>query len=108
MDIKCPSCLSIFRPKELEKSRINNAIEKGQKLLMMDCPVCYKSIPINPTGLIAVREKDVEEAIECPICNDGIISYIDDGMEVFWGCGECGNVWHSKKELDNAIRNIKH
>ena len=37
--------------------------------------------------------------IKCPICQDGIVTYVDTEDEKFWGCGECGNVWFSKEDL---------
>lgn len=99
MNIKCPSCAAIFQANAQEQERINNAIAKGQKLLMMDCSVCYKSIPIKPTDLLATQEKKEETTIKCPICKDGLVSFVDDGVEKFWGCGECGSIWQRKEEL---------
>ncbi len=74
---------------------------------MTDCSICYNSIPVVPTGLMAAtKETKSEVAIKCPICGDGIVSYIDDESEKFWGCGECGNIWNSKEDLDKAISTL--
>lgn len=104
MKIKCPSCSKIFEPGENDESRINKAIGQNQKLVMMDCPICYKYIPIHPDDLMLLHESRDEPVIDCPLCSEGIVSFVEDETETFWGCGECGNVWFSKKELDDAIK----
>lgn len=48
-----------------------------------------------------------EEPLRCPeVCCTGWVSEVDDGDEHFWGCGECGNVWYDRGELDEAIGDI--
>jgi hypothetical protein len=50
-------------------------------------------------------EKPMNETpLRCP--EIGWVSEIDDGDEHFWGCGECGNVWYERSELDEAIDDI--
>jgi hypothetical protein len=41
------------------------------------------------------------EQVRCPVqtCS-GWVCEVDD----FFGCGECGNIWRSEKELANAIK----
>ena len=107
MEIMCPKCSSIFQPNEEDEKRVLGAIERTQRLLMLDCPICYKSIPINPTDLMSIKEKNKEITIKCPICSDGIVSCIDNETEKFWGCGECGNVWFSKESLDDAVKQME-
>jgi Zn-finger nucleic acid-binding protein len=48
-----------------------------------------------------------DEPLRCPeeACT-GWVSEVDDGDEHFWGCGECGNVWYERAELDEAIAEI--
>ena len=48
-----------------------------------------------------------DEPFRCPEegCT-GWVSEVDDGDEHFWGCGECGNVWYEREELDEAIEEI--
>ena len=103
MNVKCPKCLKNFQPEKKDEKLLIEAINKKQNLLMMKCPLCFKSIPINPNELLSVQSLDSEEVIQCPICKDGIVCYIDDEDKQFWGCGECGNVWFSKSELDKAM-----
>ena len=45
-----------------------------------------------------------ELTLRCPeqACT-GWVCWIDDGDEKFWGCGECGNVWPTRDELNAAI-----
>lgn len=45
--------------------------------------------------------------ILCPISRcGGWVVCIDDGDENFFGCGECGNVWFDKANLDSDIEQI--
>jgi ribosomal protein S27AE len=90
------------------------AINNNQRLLFIECPDCYKDIPIELNNLLLKdTQKDEDhknentEIIECPICREGVISYLDDGDERFWGCGECGNIWHSRYALDRDICRAK-
>ncbi len=99
MKIKCQKCQSIFEADKKQSKLLNHAISNGGKLIFIECPICYKGSCIDPFDLLDEKQKinQTSEIIECPICKDGIISYVDDGTERFWGCGECGNVWFSKE-----------
>lgn len=45
--------------------------------------------------------------ILCPLSHcGGWAVYIDNDDEKFFGCGECGNVWFDKADLDNDIEQI--
>lgn len=49
-----------------------------------------------------------EGTLRCPVeaCT-GWISRVEIPNEpMFWGCGECGNVWHHRKPLNDAISQI--
>ena len=110
MEIRCPNCQKIFAPKSEVESLVVDAINKGQRLLIIECPECYKDVPIDPTNLMSkesqkdeVLKKQTAENIQCPICDEGIVTYIENGEEKFWGCGECGNVWFTKDSLEKDI-----
>ncbi|KAB1231262.1 hypothetical protein [Chryseobacterium viscerum] len=114
MEIRCPSCHEIFKADPDQELFIGGAIQRGQRLIMTDCPQCYKHIPINPADLLSMEaQKDGDkknsqlDGADCPVCTDGIVSYIDDGNKKFWGCGECGNVWFSEKDLHKSVLNKK-
>lgn len=98
MKIRCTSCQEIFETDENQEKFMTYAIGKGQKLAMLDCPLCYRSVPIDPAHLLShqppqTTKKGKEKPVQCPECADGVLSYIDDpGEENFWGCGECGHV----------------
>ena len=105
MYVKCPNCLEIFQPIKKDEKILKEAIVKRQKLLIIECTKCYKDVLINPIALLDIQNLNKEKNIQCPICKEGIVSYIDDEDECFWGCGECGNVWFTKSNLDDAINN---
>lgn len=99
MRVRCPHCQEIFEADPQQAKLLTYAIEKGQTLVMLDCPACYWHIPINPADLLSHEpqkdepsEKPTAEPIKCPECSEGIMCYINDGHEKFWGCGECGYV----------------
>lgn len=111
MKVRCPNCQKIFLATEEQEKLLTTGTENKQRLVMLECPECYKD-PIDPANLLshdAQRDEkninDSEEPIECPICHGGIVSYIDNGDEKFWGCGECGSIWLTKKSLNEAISN---
>ena len=109
MKIKCPKCQKFFEANSQQKTLIDRAIDKNMKLLFVECPECCRNVPINPSDLLSTepqKDEDIEQ-FECPICHEGIVCYVSDDDEKFWGCGECGNVWFSKSELDNAINECK-
>ena len=107
MEIQCPKCLKLFKPNKQEEKRILGAVERKQNLIMTDCTLCYKSVPINSYNLTDTIELRNEPVINCPICKDGIVSYINDGKEKFWGCGECGNVWYKIEDIKTADKITK-
>ena len=49
---------------------------------------------------------DVGEAVGLERVGVPVTTEVDDGDEHFWGCGECGNVWYEREELDEAIGEI--
>ena len=95
MEIKCSKCQRYFQPDSKEEKRIEEAVKKGQRLVMTGCTLCGRSVPVTLAG-----DAEEEKPVKCPICNDGLVSYVDDGDEKFRGCGECGRVWSTKEELD--------
>ena len=110
MIIRCPNCQKTFNANYEQKSLVESAIKKNMRLVFIKCPECYQNVPINPSDLLSkVPQKDADKkdnnqkVIECPICHDGVVCYIDDKDEQFWGCGECGTIWKTKDDLEKDI-----
>ena len=111
MEIRCPSCQDVFEADSQQKKLVNAVLEKNQRLVFVECPKCYKDVPINPKDLLS-REPQKDESkkdksfeqIKCPICHEGLVCHVANKDGEFWGCGECGNVWYSKSELDKAFK----
>ena len=108
MKIRCPNCQKIFDANSQQENLLDYAIKNNQHLVMLECPTCFQSVPINPNNLLSKeaqkddnKENENSQSIECPVCHEGIVSYITNGNEKFWGCGECGNVWFSKEAPNN-------
>ena len=99
MKVRCPHCQETFEADQQQEVLLTYAIGKGQRLVMLDCPACYWNVPINPGHLLSHEAQKDEpsenagaEPVPCPQCADGIMCYVEDGKEKFWGCGECGYV----------------
>ena len=106
MEIRCHNCQKIFKADSQQKLLIDTARKNNQRLIFIECSKCFKDVPIDPNNLLSkIPQKDEDkknksiQAIKCPICQEGIVTYIDTEDEKFWGCGECGNVWFSKEDL---------
>jgi uncharacterized Zn finger protein len=105
MQIRCPNCKIIFDADKQQQQLLDQAIESKQRLIIIECPNCYKDVPIDPGNLLSFdsqKDEQPQDQIPCPICKEGLVAYIDNGIDKFWGCGECGTVWHSKEDLNNA------
>lgn len=50
----------------------------------------------------------MNDNLRCPIktCSGWVCEINQDPNDIFWGCGECGNVWYQRLLLDNAITSI--
>lgn len=48
-----------------------------------------------------------EKPMRCPtaVCT-GWLSFVEDDDGNFWGCGECGEVWYEREDLNAAIDDI--
>ena len=109
MEVRCPNCKKVFNPNNEQEKFLMYAIEKKQVLAMIECAECYKDVPINPMNLMSFEPKkdkvstDEYDGKSCPVCKEGILSFIDHEKEKFWGCGECGNVWFSKQDLEKEF-----
>lgn len=96
--ITCTRCNVAFTPSESQTKVITNMQRNGQAFAMMACPICQHTFPINPTTLLAPRQ-NVDNALPCPACTDGLISLIHGNKKTYWGCGTCGNIWQTSADL---------
>jgi uncharacterized Zn finger protein len=107
MNINCNNCGKSFSPSKKNLNLINQASEKGMKLIMLSCELCGDSIPINLRSLNSPDQPNLSEQYRCPVktCN-GFVSHIKDEKNNFYGCGECGTVWTVKQALFTDITKI--
>lgn len=108
--ITCAKCKSEFEPNKKNQKIITDAIKKSMSFLMVECQNCGQYFSFNPIESHSQTTQDNKAiTIRCPASRcSGWVSYIDateDGQE-FWGCGECGSIWHSKKNLIEEIQEI--
>lgn len=105
MKIKCQHCSELFTASHDQTVLIENSQAKSMKFIMLECPVCYHGFSMNPSTLdLSVQpERVVEDGLRCPneACY-GIVSFIAE-KKLFWGCGECGEIWNDKSDLWKAI-----
>ncbi|MDR1506466.1 MAG: hypothetical protein LBI67_05125 [Treponema sp.] len=83
MEVKCPNCFKIFSPNKTDETFLLTAIKKGQKLAMIECTECYKTVPINPLNLLEIEIKSSDKIMDCPICKEGIIVHIKMKQKIF-------------------------
>jgi len=101
MIIKCTHCFKNFEANETQIEFINECMKKEMSMCMLTCNLCRYSVSINPLDLLGEKDRVSEDPIRCPKCLDGYVSYVDDGVVKFWGCGECSNIWDNLKDLEN-------
>lgn len=42
MNVRCPNCQVVFKTSREKTTLLNYAIQKGQKLVMLECLECFK------------------------------------------------------------------
>jgi transcription elongation factor Elf1 len=106
MKIKCSTCGHEFEATREQQENIEWARGRGMTFLAMQCPELHTMF-YNPQTYSA-PEPVAEVLIACPCktCS-GFVTYVEPkGHAPFWGCGECGQQWQSRQELDEAITQI--
>jgi ferredoxin len=107
MKINCEFCHKEFEPPPIQKALIDRLTEsKSNGLVMLECPHCFKDIGLH----IGTPVEIASPAYRCPVIGcTGWVSFIDlEKEKPCWGCGECGSVWHKKKNLyDYISKSIK-
>ena len=110
MNIRCPKCRKIFEASAQQKSFVNQSIGKNMNLIFIECPFCYVNVPINPKDLLLTKSPEAKDktSIDCPICEEGVVCYGENEVDgSFYGCGECGNIWSNKENLEKDIEKAK-
>ena len=99
ISIICYSCKRVFTLDTEKTNILIQAKEKNIHFLMMNCPHCGKSFPINPITLSFPFSKKQAPKYKCPTngCNGYVVSITD--LEFPLGCGTCGIIWNNKKDL---------
>lgn len=96
-----PRCAEKFLPSPQQRQFIKASAAKGMSFIMLECPGCGMHLPFNPrspTGALVKKARG--PMLRCPTrrCSGWVCK-----VERFWGCGECGETWPSRKALDLAI-----
>jgi hypothetical protein len=105
-------CGKRYAPVADQLEWIERAAREGYTFIMLRCQHCGHEMGFNPQ----LPEGYVEPQpthLCCPVetC-DGFVVLIPDHFderrdsESVYGCGECGNTWTSKSDLDRAISTI--
>jgi len=73
---------------------------------MIECPCC--GAPTQYVAMVAVaKPHDHEAPYRCPLSRcAGWVDWIDADPPPFWGCGECGSVWHEERDFQTRISRI--
>ncbi|MGB4811766.1 MAG: hypothetical protein WBP13_04705 [Methylophilaceae bacterium] len=93
MLINCQRCQINFTAEAQQSTLLTAMAQRGQQFAMLNCPNCQHTFPINPVTLLAPIKQQLAP-VPCPICVDGLVSFVEGHTKPFWGCGACGNIWH--------------
>jgi len=105
MKLICTHCKQEFQVSPGKQKIYDEAKASGDLFVMLACEVCDRgfSIPLRPLD----PPPEGEENFRCPESRcTGIVSFIKDEDDDFWGCGECGSVWRSDEDFQDAIQVI--
>lgn len=103
--LTCRHCGKTFLPTRQEARTIQKARAKGMAMLLVSCPNCPSHVNAMQDGAESNSRSMPVVIFRCPIpACWGDVGEVDLGKQGrFWGCGECGERWRTKAELDRAI-----
>lgn len=107
MKLQCERKNVSFDASSEQREWLETARAKGMPTAIIECPLCGLSHSISLSG--EATTPDFEKRYPCPgpvgSC-DGLVVYVAEGLEPdggsFWGCGHCGFVWATEKEIQTA------
>jgi hypothetical protein len=108
----CQKCGGTFQPLEAPHADlVHRAAKARYKELGIECPLCADYTKIDPVAVAAGKDGTVvsEPMYRCPVSGcTGWVNYVRAGRHKrpFWGCGECGSIWHRKAKLLSEIDKI--
>ena len=112
--VRCSNCGKTFLPTGKSLEIIVDLAGKGASLAMIECAVCGITTNCNPLDIVPGSQPSStpqptfsDIRFRCPTL--GCVAWvheINDGEDVFWGCGECGDIWRGQQALDRAISHI--
>lgn len=106
---KCQSCHQTFELSNKQINLVTDLLNRGQKFIMLECSLC---------GLATNYQQENDDiqnsAIEvdsytyrCPVSHcTGWVELIEDSTSSFFGCGECGSIWHEEQSFQKEITQI--
>lgn len=105
-------CRKRYTPSGDQLAWIERAAREGYRFIMLRCEQCGHQMGFNPQHSEGYLKPEPTHLC-CPIetC-DGLVVELPDHLderrsrEVVYGCGECGNEWTSKADLDRDISTI--
>lgn len=107
MKIECSECHSQF---ELDSDQLDFYTKSqggGLTFIMIECHSCKKFFSLNPQVEQQPDLGAADFAIRTPIAGCcGHTTYVNDGDEAFYGCGETGAVWRTKEALNRSVEQI--
>jgi uncharacterized C2H2 Zn-finger protein len=57
MNVRCPNCQVVFKTSQEKTTLLNYAIQKEQKLVMLECPECFKVVNGNNSNRPSVTNR---------------------------------------------------
>ncbi len=96
----CNSCGHKFKPEGTAKVLLDQVISGDMQLAMIECPSCHGYTSVKAPN----REQNSDVNYRCPVATCiGWVCEVEEDDSMFFGCGECGNVWADHRSLYKAI-----
>ena len=103
---QCQLCKERFALDAQQRAFVMPLLAKGQRFIMIECPCCGASTQYVTIAAVT-KPQDHEAPYRCPLPRcAGWVDWIDAESPPFWGCGECGSVWHEERDFQKRISDI--
>lgn len=98
----CQACKKTFTLSHCQQGIVTELKGKGLSFIMIECPNCGTSTPYMPDTIHEPTQHKQNDVYRCPVSHcSGWVAWIESSS--FFGCGQCGSIWHDEKNLNDAI-----
>lgn len=106
---ECQVCHRTFTLSHQQAILVTDLLKRNLNFIMVECPLCgfatnYKAE--NET-IQNINITVSPSSYRCPVSHcSGWVDFINEETSEFFGCGECGSIWHEEKNFQKEITDI--